>query len=109
MKTQTIKRFSFLGLVLLGASAVTAAIIPSKESDSSLEANGIQIPSTVTANQANTCIPADDVVNCHYTVTAAASDGVGSSSTRNGGAANSITVVEDNATGTGTTLSGDIS
>lgn len=33
MQKQTIKRFSLLGLVLVAASAVTAAILPSTKSD----------------------------------------------------------------------------
>ena len=42
MNTMSVKKFSFLGMILIGASAVTAAILPSKsKSDNSrFAANG---------------------------------------------------------------------
>lgn len=73
MQKMSIKKLSILGLVLMGASAVTAAIIPSKsDNDKSLQLNG-------SVTQLNT----DDGFTC--TMTNVANDAACHASTFDGG------------------------
>lgn len=72
MQKLSIKKLSLLGIVLMGASALTAAILPSKKDDKSeaKAANGILQNS---ANNGQTCITASNG-NCNDTTSVAAAD-----------------------------------
>lgn len=110
MNKQSLKKYSVLGLVLVAASAVTAAVIPSKsKSDSKAKrAVGQLVVSTGGAadpNNGNTCINASNGAACDYTATGNGA-GLSSTSRTNSDAANdnhSTTNNQGNATGTGTT------
>jgi hypothetical protein len=79
MEKLTMRKASLLGLVLLGASAVTAFVIPSrKDTSNDRQANGkLQLQSVAAGGGAqNTCITASAAQNCNETT----SHGVGAGS-----------------------------
>jgi len=78
MKKITLQKFSLLGIVLMGASAVTAAILPSKGSDdkSNFDQRG-SITVAGTNNALGSCTPTA-VITAPCNVTAASgTTGVG--------------------------------
>lgn len=64
MKQLTYRKVSFLGMVLLTASTVVAALMPANHKNAKA-ANGV-LALGETADT-HTCIPADSNVNCHNT------------------------------------------
>ena len=93
MQKQTIKRFSLLGLVLIAASAVTAAIIPNdKNSDTAEILDGTLTQSNRLGQQ--TCQPEDEAegdFECHMTATS----GDFSTTTGANASSNATTLDED--------------
>lgn len=80
MKKQTFRKISIVGLVLMGASAVAAAMVPSKSKETT---NAKQVQGNLTAsslaggNGTLTCSEGeenDEDVFCDYTATNAISD-----------------------------------
>lgn len=67
MEKQTIKRLSVLSVVLIAASAVTAAIVPSKKSDDSKVLLNGQIEDSTGGNDKTCRLGSGD--NCNYTAT----------------------------------------
>jgi hypothetical protein len=61
MKQASLKKWSILGLVLMGASAVTAAILPSSKNSSFENCNGVI---TDTDDNTVTCKAAESGFNC---------------------------------------------
>lgn len=99
MKLST-RKLSILGFVLLAASAVTAAVIPSKAKDSNAKVNnGHLSDSTGASGVENTCREAgiNDALDCTYTET-----GLSSTSGAGSNASTSNTNVNGDPTGTGT-------
>lgn len=91
MSKVSMRKFSVLGLVLLAASAVTAAIIPSKSKSSSTVANnGRLVPSTLAA--VNTCTTEAGFFQCTATV--------GALTVTTAGAGNSANIATATATPT---------
>lgn len=80
MGKESNKHYSLLGWILLMASIVTSAIVPSKESDG-LQFNGRLLLST--GGDDPTCMPSVVNPDCHYTVTDDGGEGLGSSTTNN--------------------------
>jgi hypothetical protein len=82
MEKNTVRRFSLLGMVLMGASALTAAIVPSKEADNQTNSvnNGtLRQFSGGDGAVANvlSCVTIIVVANCHKTVTGEGTLGTG--------------------------------
>lgn len=70
------KKYSFLSLLLVGASGTIAAFIPAKKADANsakLFANGFLQNTTGTLGELRTCVPLppNQAVNCDYTATGA--------------------------------------
>ncbi|QHS61889.1 hypothetical protein [Chitinophaga agri] len=103
MQKLSVKKFSFLGMALLGASAITAAFIPSESKadnakfalDGTLTGSGNSI--TCQPKESGPTVPAD----CHNTLTAG-----GASATSVGAAATSGDAPSAGAD-TNTTVTGD--
>jgi hypothetical protein len=73
MTKLSFQKLSILGLVLMGASAVTAAILPKSNSNGKLFANGHLFANSTGGSGAalNTCKAAGtEAVNCDFTATA---------------------------------------
>jgi hypothetical protein len=72
MKKLSIQKLSLLGLVLMGASAVTAAVLPSNKKDSSKQAAQGSITFNATQNLAGSCTQTDEINDgvCNNTSTA---------------------------------------
>lgn len=70
MQKVTLRKVSVLGLVLLAASAVTAAIVPAKKNTKAADACNGNILTTVSGvNRDHTCKPGPDLNNCITTAT----------------------------------------
>lgn len=96
------RKYSILGLVLIGASAVTAAVLPKNE-PRKVDNGVLQDTNTPTVSGQQTCKPGEGAFNCTYTVT----DGVLSTTTAAGNGPSRIagqTVTTDTANGTHTSL-----
>ena len=81
MKQLSLKKYSLLGLVLIAASAVTTAMIPSKTSsvkEDNLAKDGVLVAEPNNLNGDQTCVNIAGTKNCHNT----ASVGEDSSTTR---------------------------
>lgn len=75
MKKLSLKRLSILGLVLMAASAVTAAILPSKDTSKVRDQRGnVGLSETGGANS-HTCIPATSG-NCNVTAASGTTGGI---------------------------------
>jgi hypothetical protein len=88
MQKLSVRKLSLLGLVLMAASAVTAAILP-KETPKTFD--GVLQGSTGAVNQ-KTCVDVSGVKNCTFTADSGTTGGVGSSDatdTGGGGTLNS--------------------
>ncbi|WP_157962824.1 hypothetical protein [Chitinophaga deserti] len=99
------KKYSMIGLVLLGASAVTAAFIPAKKlvaGDARVD-NGLLTNSTGQGASDRTCRKAEagETPNCTWTQTKVGSVGISATSVAG---VNSVTQNRLNYTGTQTTL-----
>lgn len=84
MQNVSVKKLSILGLVLMAASAVTAAVIPSKSKEAKAFAAGSLTRNTGEASQSLsvTCSVSDDAIiasgdECNATATNAGSDTTG--------------------------------
>lgn len=66
MKKSSLYKLSFIGIALMTASAVIAAILPKKESKKFF--NGIQAGSTNWCIGQITCVNGSGAVNCTFTV-----------------------------------------
>lgn len=93
MQKTSFRKLSLLGLVLMGASAVTAAILP--KTDSKKAFNGIQVASTGASGQIS-CINQSGDLNC--TVTASATT---TNPNVNGHQTNGTSVVNDGSSASG--------
>lgn len=91
MKRVNLKKLSIMGVTLLAASAVVAAIVPGSKK-ANLAVNGVlQAQGNGTADT-HTCVAAEDGLNCHNTATA------GQNGTSSGGGSNSTTATVGNTT-----------
>lgn len=89
MKKETMRKYSLLGMVLIGASAVTAAVLPKSEDKKTNDGN---IAVTTNGGE-NTCVPGSADV---CTVTAnSVTPGVGSRTSAAGVQTSSITTAGD--------------
>lgn len=76
MNKLSVKRLSILGLVLMGASAVTAAILPSKSSDNADFGFGnLALTSDAAPGGQQSCYPAGTAGNCVATTDSTTSEG----------------------------------
>lgn len=71
MEKKTVRQFSLLGLVLMGASALTAAVVPSKaapvQGNSADNGKAVQFSNDNAAQAVLSCVAVDDVFDCHIT------------------------------------------
>lgn len=81
MQKSSIRKFSLLGLVLVAASAVTAAILP--KNDSPRIFDGVQAASTGGDGNQKSCINVAGTKDCSITEGTFTTDGVGTSANRN--------------------------
>ena len=102
MQKVSAKKISILGLVLMAASAVTAAIIPSKDKDNTtFRLNGSLVDSSGAAGGTLTCkLSADGNGACDYTATG----GGAQSGTTGLGIAGTLTLPSNGQTGNNTTI-----
>ena len=97
MKKVSIKNLSLLGLVLLGASAVTAAIMPKEDSKKVLANGQIALNSDGAGNERWTCEAGGANPDCDYTAT----DDVSSNTSAGGNTSATVDIT------TGTLNTGD--
>ncbi|QEH42205.1 hypothetical protein [Chitinophaga sp. XS-30] len=67
MKKQSFRKLSIIGLILMGASAVTAAFIPSKEQKEANTRSGGQLLPSTSGGGVDTCTDVGGVVECNIT------------------------------------------
>lgn len=68
MTVSSIKKYSLLGLVLIAASAVTAAILPSK-ANVKTDSQGKLVPSTGGAGDQLSCVATANPTGCNVSAT----------------------------------------
>jgi hypothetical protein len=95
MQKSSIKKLSILGLVLVAASAVTAAVLPKDNSKSDFANTDVLVQDSTSPANGKTCVEGNGL-QCDATAASSTTDGAGSSTSNT-----AVTAASGNTTGDG--------